>query len=128
MPGCVGDPHRRRNDPATGRTLQRSVTFHGSERDAFTYRRELADEYVARRSVAKAAPLLTVEELLARWLEADQPWKPSTLVGYRSNLRGLMTDAALARARVVSLTPRDVRAALARWDRAGASSSVVGGR
>ncbi len=115
-------------DPVTGRTLQRSVTFHGSQGDAYTYRIELAAEYVARRSVTKAAPMLTVEELLARWLAADQPWKPSTLVGYRSNVRGLIADAALARARVVSLTPRELRRAFARWERASASSAVVGGR
>jgi hypothetical protein len=51
-------------DPVTGRTLSRSVTFRGSEPDAHAYREELAAEYVARRSVAKAAPKLTLAELL----------------------------------------------------------------
>ena len=46
-------------DPVTGRTLQRSVTFPGPELDALAYRRELATEYVERRSVAKAAPMLS---------------------------------------------------------------------
>lgn len=115
-------------DPVTGRTLQRSVTFRGSELEAHAYRTELAAEYVARRSVAKAAPMLTIAELLERWLSADQPWKPSTRIGYRSNARFLGADVTLAGVRVVSLTPRDVRRALARWERAGASRAVIGGR
>jgi integrase len=115
-------------NPVTGRTLQRSVTFRGSERDANVYRRELAAEYVARRSVATAAPMLTIAELLERWLHADQPWKPSTRVGYRSNARFLGAEPTLGQSRVVSLTPRDVRRAFARWEGDGASVSVIGGR
>lgn len=115
-------------DPVTGRTLQRSVTFRGAERDAEAYRRDLAAEYVARRSVSCAAPMLTVEELLLRWLTADHPWKPSTEVGYRSNVRHLLSDRRLAQTRVVSLTPPLVRQAFERWRSAGASEAVVGGR
>lgn len=115
-------------DPVTGRTLQRSVTFRGSAPDAEAYRSELAAEYVARRSITRAAPMLTVEELLTRWLEADHPWKPSTAVGYRSNVRHLIADRPLASARVVSLTPRVIRQAFARWERSGASGAVIGGR
>lgn len=115
-------------DPVTGRTLQRSVTFRGSEPDALAYRQDLAEEYAARRSVTKAAPMLTVGELLGRWLIADQPWKPSTMIGYRSNARFLGADPTLASVRVVSLTPRDVRRAFARWERDGASPAVIGGR
>jgi hypothetical protein len=36
-------------DPVTGRTVQRSVMFHGSAADAETYRADLAEEYAARR-------------------------------------------------------------------------------
>ena len=115
-------------DPATGRTLQRSVTFRGSASDAESYRSELAAEYVARRSITRAAPMLTVGELLTRWLEADHPWKPSTSVGYRSNVRHLIADPSLAPTRVVSLTPRVIRQAFARWESAGASAAVIGGR
>lgn len=115
-------------DPVTGRTLQRSVTFRGSEPDAYDYRQELAAEYVARRSVTKAAPMLTIAELLQRWLSADQPWRPSTTIGYRSNARFLGADITLAGTRAVSLTPRDVRRAFARWERDGASRAVIGGR
>jgi len=115
-------------DPVTGRTLQRSVTFRGNESDAHAYRQGLAAEYVARRSVTKAAPMLTIIELLGRWLNADQPWKPSTRIGYRSNARFLGADVPLADMRVVSVTPRDVRRAFARWERDGASPAVIGGR
>ena len=102
-------------DPVTGRTLQRSVTFRGAAPDAEAYRSDLAAEYLARRSIAIAAPMLTVAELLPRWLEADHPWKPSTRVGYRSNVSHLLADNSLARTRVVALTPRFVRDAWYRW-------------
>lgn len=115
-------------DAVTGRTLQRSVTFRGSARDANAYRQELAAEYVARRSVTRAAPMLTIAELLERWLHADQPWKPSTTISYRSNARFLGTDPMLACSRVVSMSPRHVRRAFARWERDGASLAVIGGR
>ena len=92
-------------DPVTGRTLQRSVMFRGEAVDAEAYRRRLADEYGRRRAASRAAPLLTVEELLGRWLVADHPWKPSTMVGYRSAARGLAQDRRLAATRIVSLTP-----------------------
>lgn len=62
-------------DVLTGRTTYRSVTFHGVGIDAKRYAQELAAEYRARRSVATAAPMLTVAELIERWLAADHPWK-----------------------------------------------------
>ena len=114
-------------DPVTGRTIQRSVTFHGTEVDAETYRTELAAEYAARRSVALAAPMLTVGELLDRWLAADHPWKPSTWTSHRSHARRLTSDA-LATKRVTALTPQVVREAMARWEAAGATISVRAGR
>jgi hypothetical protein len=45
-------------DPLTGHTMQRSVTFRGTETDAEAYRAELAAEYAARRSASGAAPML----------------------------------------------------------------------
>lgn len=114
-------------DPVTGRTWQRSVTFHGDEAAADGYQRDLADQYRARRSVARAAPHLTVGELLERWLEADHPWRPSTRIGYRSNVR-LLRAEPFAGERVVSLTPRRVRAALACWGADGTTASAVAGR
>lgn len=72
--------------------------------------------------------MLTVRELLDRWLEADHPWKPSTLVGYRSNAKALHADPVLAPARVVSLTPQVLRNAFTQWTAAGDGPAVVAGR
>lgn len=115
-------------DPVTGRTVQRSVTFRGSQADADAHRRSLASGHRARRSVAQPAPMLTVAGLLARWLEADHPWRPSTRVGYESNARHLRADEQLAATRVADLTPRTVRAAFARWEARGATRSIVAAR
>lgn len=115
-------------DPVTGRTLQRSVMFRGEAVDAEAYRRQLAYEYAQRRAASRAAPLLSVEELLGRWLVADHPWKPSTVVGYRSAARGLIQDRRLADTRVVSLTPVQLRTTFARWSADGMTLSVIGGR
>jgi integrase len=115
-------------DVVTGRTVQRSVMFRGAEDGAEAYRAELAEEYSRRRAVTRAAPFLTVGELLERWLLADHPWKPSTVVGYRSNARQLVNDKRLAEIRVVSLTPHLLRTTFARWSASGATTSVIGGR
>jgi hypothetical protein len=65
--------------PVTGWTVTRSVTFHGSRGDANAYAAELAAERTARRSIARAAPFVTVDELLDRWLAADHRWsRPPT--------------------------------------------------
>ena len=83
-------------DPVTDRVIQRSVTFHGTAVDAETYRQELAAEYARRRVATRAAPLLTVGEVVERWLLADHPWRLSTWVGYRSAARQLANDDELA--------------------------------
>src|SRR5215210_6349976 len=116
------------SDPVTGRVIQRSITFHGTVVEAERYRWELAAEYSVRRAATRAAPMLTVGELLNRWLAADHAWRPSTWAGYRSNARYLAADGELAGTRVVSLTPRQLRATFARWSAAGATQSVIGGR
>jgi len=115
-------------DVLTGRTIQRSITVHGSATDAEQFRQQLAADYAARRDVARAGPLLTVDELLSCWLAADHPWRPSTRIGYVSNARALHADRALARLRVMALTPRNMRDASARWTAAGATTSVIAGR
>jgi integrase len=113
--------------PVTGRTVTRSVTFRGTRADAATYAADLAAEHTARRSIARAAPFVTVDELLDRWLAADHRWQPSTYRGYRSNARHLSADP-LGGLRVCTLTPSRVRAAMARWRAQGASDAVIGGR
>ena len=46
-------------DPMTGRSIQRSFTFHGSHEDAAKRCGELADEYATCRARLHAAPFVT---------------------------------------------------------------------
>ena len=71
--------------------------------------------------------LITVAELLPAWLTADHPWKPSTVVGYRSTVKAPLNDA-VANERVLSLSPQVVRDLLAGWARAGVSPAVTAAR
>jgi integrase len=71
--------------------------------------------------------LITVGQLLGLWVEADQPWKPSTLVGNRSLARALRLDP-VGDVRVCQLTPRLLRAALTRWEQQGCTVAVLGAR
>ena len=112
-------------DPVTGTPRQRSFTVHGPRTEAQAHRLRLFEEMAGAR--LPSARYLTVAELLPAWLEADQPWKPSTLVGYRSVVRFLLTDP-LAQTRAAGLTPYTVRGAIARWNDAGDGQAVVGGR
>jgi hypothetical protein len=53
--------------------MQRSITFHGSAKAAERYRHELALEYQKRRAATRAAPMLTVAELLERVARRRSP-------------------------------------------------------
>ena len=114
-------------DPSTGRTRHRSITVHGSGLEAAAARAELAAALAAGPSRLPPAPMLTLAELLPVWLEADHPWKPSTLVGYRSVVTALLGDP-IARARVQALSPRQLRQVTDRWTREGAGASTAAGR
>ncbi|MGH9079161.1 MAG: tyrosine-type recombinase/integrase, partial [Acidimicrobiales bacterium] len=115
-------------DPVSGRTVQRSFVFHGDECEAEARRQELAAEWTERRAIRRAAPFLTVGELLERWLTAHHDWRPATWISARSNVKALRADRLAAR-RVTTLTPEVVRAAMmATWTAAGASVAVVSGR
>ena len=114
-------------DPVSGRTVQRSFWFHGALEDAEERRRELAAQFAEYRSIRRAAPFLTVGELLERWLAAQHDWRPSTWVGVRSNVKALSADPIAGR-RVATLRPEVVRVTMARWREAGAGVSVVSGR
>jgi integrase len=114
-------------DPVSGRTVQRSFFFHGALEDAEERRRELAAQFAEYRSIRRAAPFLTVGELLERWLAAQHDWRPSTWTGVRSNVKALSADA-LAGRRVATLRPEVVRVTMARWRDSGAGVSVVSGR
>ena len=114
-------------DPVSGRTVQRSFWFHGALEDAEGRRSELASQFAEYRAVRRAAPFLTVGELLERWMAAHHDWRPSTWSSARSNVKALAADV-LADRRVSSLRPEVVRQAMARWKESGASGSVVSGR
>jgi integrase len=114
-------------DPVSGRTVQRSFSFHGDAEDAALRRKELAAEWAERRAVRRAAPFLTVGELLERWLSAHHDWRPATWISARSNVKILSTDGLSVR-RVSTLKPEHVRAAMAAWSAQGASVAVVSGR
>jgi hypothetical protein len=55
-------------DLLSGRALPRSVTFHGNHFEGSEHRIALAGAQQVRRSLVRAAPLVTVEELMRRWL------------------------------------------------------------
>jgi integrase len=114
-------------DPVSGRTVQRSFSFHGGVEDAELWRKELAAEWAERRAMRRAAPFLSVGELLERWLCAHHDWRPATWIGARSNVKALRADPLAVR-RVSTLKPEHVRAAMAAWSLAGASVAVVSGR
>ena len=116
-------------DPATGRTRHRSVAVHGTSADASRVRTRLRAE---RTEVVGACwlppgPLITVAELLPAWLAAEHPWKPSTVLGYRSTVKALLGDA-VADLRVMSLSPRVVRDRVEVWARAGVGPAVAAAR
>ncbi|GAB7005011.1 hypothetical protein JCM18899A_24840 [Nocardioides sp. AN3] len=69
----------------------------------------------------------TLAQLLEAWLPADQAWKPSTYVGYRSTARVLAVDA-VGLCRAQSLTPEVVRQRLRAWEEDGGSLAVRSGR
>ena len=113
-------------DPVSGRTVQRSFWFHGTANDAEDRRHQLAIQFAEYRSLRRAAPFLTVGELLERWLTAEHDWRPSTWSSARSNAKALIGDP-IANRRVSTLRPDMVRVAMARWRESGATVSVVSG-
>jgi hypothetical protein len=109
-------------DPVSGRTMQRSFWFHGTAEDAGERRNELAAQFTECRSVRRAAPFLTVGDLLERWLAAQHDWRLSTWSSARSNAKALAEDP-IANRRVSALRPEVVRVAMARWRESGATVS-----
>ena len=102
---------------------RRSYTVQGSAADAAAIRSRL----VTAELGIPAPAVITVAEVLTVWVEADHPWKPSTLVGYRSVVRYL-TGEQLGAGRAGALTPQAARSAIARWQSAGVSAAVVASR
>ena len=101
------------------------MTVHGTEQEADRIRVGLLAS--TDRAGLPPGPVLTVGELLPVWLTGDHPWKPSTLVGYRSTVRALVADP-IAATRVHALNPRLLRATVTTWQHAGASDAVAAAR
>jgi integrase len=114
-------------DPVSGRTVQRSFAFHGTREDAEVRRRELAADYAEYRALRRAAPFMTVGELLERWASAHHDWRPATRTSHTSVARYLRNDPVAGR-RVSALRPEAVRSAMAAWREDGARVSVISGR
>ena len=74
-------------DPVSGRTAQRSFVFRGDVDQADARRQELAAEWAERRAFRRAAPFLSVGELLERWLGAHHDWRPAPWTSARSNVK-----------------------------------------
>ena len=116
-----------------GPVARRSITVRGTKADADAVRLDLLAQVAAQRQDLPLprrlppATLITVAELLPAWLHADHPWKPSTLVGYRSVVRALLADP-VAQLREMALSPRVLRDHVDRWTRAGVSCSVSAAR
>src|ERR1035437_3425960 len=75
-------------DPVSGRTVQRSFWFHGVADDAEERRRELAAQFAEYRSIRRAAPFLTVGELLERWVVAQHDWRAAAWGWPHRNTKG----------------------------------------
>jgi integrase len=89
-------------------------------------RADLAEHFAEKRA-ALHAPILTVGDVLSRWIESPHDWRPSSWTSARSNARALCADQ-ISTLRVTSLRPMVVRTAMARWRDEGATVSVVSGR
>ena len=103
------------------------MTVRGSEADARAALACLAAGTGAKAAVAPPPTVITLAEVLARWLTANNPWKPSTLVGYRSVVAYLTGDP-IGQVRAQQVLPGVVRAAVGRWQAEGATAAVIGGR
>ena len=115
-------------DAGRGRSIQRSFTVRGDAALAGQARRELVAEYgLTRSDLRRAAPVVTVGELLDRYLGSAQLWKPATVASHRHVVSTLAGDP-LCRCRLQALTPAVMRAAICRWRGDGVSVPKVSAR
>jgi hypothetical protein len=115
-------------DPVTGRVLQRSVSFHGTVEEAEAYRATSpvstgGDEL--RLGLHRCSPSANCSNY-GCWPTIPGDPLPGSATGL--SLARSAADGDLADQRVVSLTPRQLRATFARWSAAGVTHSVIGGR
>ncbi|MGD9529582.1 tyrosine-type recombinase/integrase [Pseudonocardia sp.] len=114
-------------DLVSGRSLVRSVTVHGDRDDAHAALARWAARAEVVRAGRRAAPGVTVADLLDRWVVAPHGWRPATSVGYRSTVRALRADPIGTR-RASQVTPPVLRAVVARWAIAGVSRASAAAR
>ena len=114
-------------DLVSGRSLVRSVTMHGDSDDAQAALGRWAAHAETVRAGRRAAPGVTVADLLDRGVVAPHAWKPSTVVGYLSTVRALHRDPIGSR-RASHLTPPVLRALVAYWTAAGVSPATTASR
>lgn len=74
-------------DPATGKRIQKWVTFHGTKRDAEVCKAELITD--AERGQISASPKMTVADYLEHWLKdhAEPNTGPKTYYRYEGIIR-----------------------------------------
>jgi hypothetical protein len=116
-------------DRLTGTARHRSFTVHGTRLDAEVYRDHVLAEAASAR--LPSARHLLVGQLLRAWLDAEQDWRPSTRVGYRSVVNFLTGDPLgdpLGEHQAAGLIPHVVRTAITRWESDGAGIAVISGR
>jgi integrase len=116
------------NDPATGRSVQRSFTVHGDHQRVEERRRDLVARFGLDRSTLYCrAAGWSLGELLERFMAAEHLWKPSTRSSHASVVRFLASEP-VGRVGVAALTPQGLDGRLSAWRSAGASTAVVWGR
>jgi len=96
-------------DPSTGPTLQRSFYVYGDRADAGAARRELAELYATRRKCISVWPLLTVGDVLDRWLESDHDWRPSIWVSTRPTAKALRASLVPLQLRAIGFSSLTIR-------------------
>jgi len=116
------------NDEVTGRSVQRSFTVHGDAEVANAGRGELVERFgINRSALYSSGARLDLAELLARFLAANEHWRPATRSSNTSVAR-FLADDPLGSIGIAVISPAVVEAALSRWRRSGASAALVWGR
>lgn len=109
-------------DPASGRPLQRSATFHGGERDAA---KELARMVTDVESGKVDHTRITVGQLLDEWLTHISSTRRPTTLHEASRSIEKKIRPALGHIRLDKLGPADLDAWYTRWLADGLSGSSV---
>ncbi len=84
---CGRSAYRSGSIPCRGARCGAPFAFHGCAEEAELHRNELAAGWAEQRAIRRAAPFLTVGELLEPWLSAHHDWRPATWISARSNAR-----------------------------------------